>query len=100
MAGPYSRDEGVDAGHAVFAADCSGYIDAQRYGVCLVLPVLPVPRSGAMPVTWLQVLRDLQRDWARSETYAATLEVVKRHAGAYGMGVVYAQSMISADAAG
>jgi hypothetical protein len=48
----------------------------------------------------LQVLLDLQRDWARSETYAATLEVVKRHAGAYGMGVVYAQPMISADAAG
>ncbi|MFI2345481.1 hypothetical protein ACH492_00160 [Streptomyces sp. NPDC019443] len=34
------------------------------------------------------------------ETYAATVEVVKRQAGAYGMGVVWAQLMISADAAG
>jgi hypothetical protein len=49
---------------------------------------------------WLQVLLDLQRGRARSETYTATLEVVKRHAGAYGMSVVDAQSVISADAAG
>ncbi|MEV5600835.1 hydrolase [Streptomyces sp. NPDC052299] len=56
--------------------------------------------AGAVPVTWLQVLLELQRDWARGETYAATLAVVKEHGGAYGMGVVYAQSMISPHAAG
>ncbi|MGQ4486073.1 hydrolase [Streptomyces sp. 372A] len=56
--------------------------------------------AGAVPVTWLQVLLELQRDWARGETYAATLDVVKEHGGAYGMGVVYAQSMISPHAAG
>jgi hypothetical protein len=67
MAGRYSRGERVAAGRTVCAADCSGYIDAQRYGVCLVLPVL---RSGAVPVTWLQVLLEIQRDGARSETYA------------------------------
>ncbi|MEF3114060.1 hydrolase [Streptomyces chrestomyceticus] len=56
--------------------------------------------AGAAPVTWLQVLLELQRDWAREETYAATLDVVKEHGGAYGMGVVYAQSMIDPHAAG
>ncbi|MFI9307121.1 hydrolase [Streptomyces triculaminicus] len=56
--------------------------------------------AGAVPVTWLQVLLELQRDWARTETYAATLEVVKEHGGAYGMGVVYAQAMIDPHAAG
>ncbi|MCL7429153.1 hydrolase [Streptomyces sp. YS415] len=56
--------------------------------------------AGAVPVTWLQVLLELQRDWARGETYAATLDVVKEHGGAYGMGVVYAQSMINPNAAG
>lgn len=70
MAGRYSRGERVAAGHTVCAADCSGYIGAQRYGVCLVLPVLPVLRSGAVPVIWLQVLLEIQRDGARSETYA------------------------------
>ncbi|MFI9331242.1 hydrolase [Kitasatospora sp. NPDC052868] len=56
--------------------------------------------AGAVPVTWLQVLLELQRDWARTETYADTLDVVKEHGGAYGMGVVYAQSMIDPHAAG
>lgn len=56
--------------------------------------------AGAVPVTWLQVLLELQRDWARSATYAPTLEVVKEHGGAYGMGVVYAQSMLGSHAGG
>ncbi|GIH73929.1 hydrolase [Planobispora longispora] len=56
--------------------------------------------AGAIPVTWLQVLLELQRDWARGETYAPTLEVVKEHGGAYGMGVVYAQSMLGSHAGG
>ncbi|MEU2394045.1 hydrolase [Streptomyces sp. NPDC007369] len=56
--------------------------------------------AGAVPVTWLQVLLELQRDWARGGTYAATLDVVKEHAGGYAMGVVYAQSMIDPHAAG
>ncbi|MFI8193625.1 hydrolase [Streptomyces sp. NPDC085946] len=43
-------------------------------------------RAGAVPVTWLQVLLELQRDWARSATYAATADVVEEHGGAYGLG--------------
>ncbi|MFD4858992.1 hydrolase [Streptomyces atratus] len=57
-------------------------------------------QGGAIPVTWVQALLELQRDWARTETYVATTDVVKEHAGAYGLGVVYAQAMIGAHAAG
>ncbi|MFF9580474.1 hydrolase [Streptomyces achromogenes] len=57
-------------------------------------------QAGAIPVTWVQVLLELQRDWARTETYVPVTEVVKEHAGAYGLGVVYAQSVIGAHAAG
>ncbi|RSS93328.1 hydrolase [Streptomyces sp. WAC05292] len=56
--------------------------------------------AGAVPVTWVQVLLELQRDWARQETYGAVVEVVKEHAGAYGLGVVYAQGILGAHAAG
>ncbi|MEV6805685.1 hydrolase [Streptomyces sp. NPDC017248] len=59
-----------------------------------------VLQAGAVPVTWVQVLLELQRDWARTETYAATTGVVKEHAGAYGLGIVYAQAVIGAHAAG
>jgi nicotinamidase-related amidase len=57
-------------------------------------------QAGAVPVTWVQVLLELQRDWARGETYAAVGDVVKAHGGAYGLGMVYAQSIIGAHAAG
>ncbi|MGW1642175.1 hydrolase [Streptomyces lavendulae] len=56
--------------------------------------------AGAVPVTWVQVLLELQRDWARQETYGAVMDIVKEHAGAYGLGVVYAQAVIGAHAAG
>jgi hypothetical protein len=43
---------------------------------------------------------ELQRDWARTETCEAFMEIVKEHGGAYGLGVVYAQSVFGEHAAG
>ncbi|MGW1162829.1 hydrolase [Streptomyces sp. NPDC002513] len=57
-------------------------------------------QAGAVPVTWVQVLLELQRDWARTETYVPVSEVVKEHGGAYGLGMVYAQAVMGAHAAG
>lgn len=48
-------------------------------------------QAGARPVTWMQVLLEFQRDWARQETYSPALEIIKEHGGAYGMGVKYAE---------
>jgi nicotinamidase-related amidase len=51
-------------------------------------------QAGAVPVTWLQVLLEFQRDWARRDTYDAVIGIVKQHAGAYGAGVEYAYTMV------
>lgn len=51
-------------------------------------------QAGVIPVTWLQVMCELQRDWARAGTYAPIMEVIKEHAGAYGAGVFYAETMM------
>ncbi len=51
-------------------------------------------QAGAVPMTWLQVLLELQRDWARTETYDAVINLVIEHAGVYGAGVFYAKSML------
>lgn len=51
-------------------------------------------QAGVVPVTWLQVLLEWQRDWARKDTYDGTIAVVAEHAGAYGMGVDYAATMV------
>jgi nicotinamidase-related amidase len=56
--------------------------------------------AGASTVTWVQVLLELQRDWARGETYEAVSEVVKAHGGAYGLGMYYLTDMTGGHAAG
>lgn len=48
-------------------------------------------QAGARPVTWMQVLLEFQRDWARGETYNETLQIIKDHGGAYGVGVEYVE---------
>lgn len=48
-------------------------------------------QAGARPITWMQFLLELQRDWARQETYNQTLSIIKDHGGAYGMGVKYVE---------
>lgn len=71
-------------------ADASGgtSVDAHKYAMDRMVQV------GVVPVTWQQVLLEWQRDWARKETYDATLAIVREHSGAYGMGVDYAYTMV------
>ena len=71
-------------------ADASGgtSVDAHKYAMDRMV------QAGVVPVTWQQVLLEWQRDWARRETYDAVMAIVREHAGAYGMGVDYAYTMV------
>jgi hypothetical protein len=53
-----------------------------------------VVQAGAVPVTWLLVLLEFQRDWAKRDTYNAVREIVLEHCGACGQGVEYAYTMV------
>ena len=53
-------------------------------------------QAGARPMTALQYLLELQRDWARTETYEMTTGIAKKFGGAYGLGIIYAKSMFGA----
>lgn len=53
-------------------------------------------QAGARPMTSLQYLLELQRDWARTDTYNSTVEVAIKHGGGYGLGLIYAHSMFAA----
>ncbi len=53
-------------------------------------------QAGAAPMTSLQYLLELQRDWARAETYDLTTGIAKVHGGGYGLGIIYAKSMFGA----
>jgi len=50
-------------------------------------------QAGAQPMTALQYLLELQRDWGRGETYGLTTGIAERTAGAYGLGIQYAKAM-------
>jgi len=50
-------------------------------------------QAGARPMTSLQYLLELQRDWARGATYDAVTGAAKELGGAYGLGIIYAKAM-------
>ena len=55
-------------------------------------------QAGAQPMTSLQYLLELQRDWARGETYDPVVHAAIDHGGAYGLGLIYAKSILGSDA--
>lgn len=84
-------------GYEVYAvADASGGVSAEVHQMAMQRMI----QAGATPVTWMQVMLEFQRDWARKATYDAVLDIIKDHGGAYGQGAVYVESMLPAHAAG
>src|SRR4030042_1626455 len=82
-----------EAGFQVYAvADASGGTSVQVHETAMQRLI----QAGVVPVTWMQVLLEFQRDWARQETYDAVLKILEEHAGAYGQGVAYVQAMLGA----
>ncbi len=57
-------------------------------------------QAGAVPMTSIQYLLELQRDWARAATYALTTGIAREHAGGYGIGIQYAKRMFGAQEGG
>lgn len=57
-------------------------------------------QAGARPLTSLQYMLELQRDWARGETYDLTTGIARAHAGGYGIGIQYAKAMFGAQEGG
>jgi nicotinamidase-related amidase len=55
-------------------------------------------QMGVRPMTSLQYLLELQRDWARGETYDPVVHAAMTHGGAYGLGLIYAKAVLGADA--
>lgn len=82
-------------GYEIFVvADASGGVTTEAHEHALLRMV----NAGAVPVTWLQILLELQRDWARGETYVAVTDIVKAHGGAYGLGLHYAGDFLGGHA--
>lgn len=53
-------------------------------------------QAGAQPMTSVQYMLELQRDWARGETYDMVIGIARASAGGYGLGIQYARTMFGA----
>lgn len=83
----------LDQGFEVFViADACGDISAEAHNRAMERMV----QAGAQPITSLQYLLEMQRDWARTETYDMTTGIAKKLGGGYGIGITYAKTMFGA----
>jgi len=83
----------LEQGFEVYViADACGDVSVEAHNRALER----MQQAGARPMTSLQYLLELQRDWARSDTYESTTAIAKVYGGAYGLGLIYAKTMFHA----
>ncbi|MDG9780433.1 hydrolase [Metapseudomonas otitidis] len=83
----------LDQGFEVYViTDACGDVSSEAHEMAIQRMV----QLGARPMTALQYLLELQRDWARGETYDQTVKTAIANGGAYGLGLIYAKTMFNA----
>jgi nicotinamidase-related amidase len=83
----------LDQGFEVYViADACGDVSDEAHERAMERMV----EAGVRPMTSLQYLLELQRDWARAETYGAVTGAARSFGGAYGLGLIYANTMFGA----
>ncbi|MER8700341.1 hydrolase [Mesorhizobium sp. M1273] len=83
----------LDQGFEVYViADACGDVSEEAHERAMQRMI----QAGVRPMTSLQYLLELQRDWARGDTYELTTGTAKKFGGAYGLGVIYAKTMLGA----
>ncbi|XXX81789.1 hydrolase [Sorangium sp. So ce134] len=75
----------LEEGYDVFVVtDASGGVSAEAHDMAIRRMVA----AGAVPITWLAVTGEWQRDWAREHSVSALAEVLGGHGG--GSGIAFA----------
>ena len=83
----------LDQGFEVYViSDACGDVSAEAHQRAMERMI----QAGVRPMTSLQYMLELQRDWARTETYDMTTGIAKKYGGAYGLGIIYAKTMFNA----
>ncbi|MEV6472163.1 hydrolase [Streptomyces sp. NPDC051657] len=84
-------------GFKVYAVtDASGGVSAEAHDMA----VRRMVQAGVVPITWLAVMGEWQRDWAREETIPGAAEVQARHGGATGVAFAWETQLLAAGRAG
>lgn len=83
--------EMLGAGYNIYVVeDCCGATSPAAQEAALSRMV----QAGATRLTTIAALLEWQRDWKDHTHYNALMDILKQHAGAYGVGVEYAYTMV------
>jgi len=80
----------ADGYEVYIITDACGDVSSEAHNMA----ILRMSQAGAKPMTSLQYLLELQRDWSRKATYDSTINLVQKYGGTYGIGSQYATQMI------
>jgi nicotinamidase-related amidase len=87
--------QALGEGYDVFVVtDASGGVSAESHDMA----VRRMVSAGAVPITWVAVLSEWQRDWAREESAAALTDVIVEHAGGSGIAFAWETQLLNARA--
>jgi nicotinamidase-related amidase len=82
-------------GYDVFVVtDASGGVSLEAHDMA----VRRMTAAGAVPLTWLAVISEWQRDWARLETAGHLAEVLMEHGGATGIAFAWEVQLLATGA--
>jgi nicotinamidase-related amidase len=86
----------LSAGYEVYVpTDACGDVTTEAHERA----VLRLVQAGAVPITSLQFLFELQQDWSRSETYDGCMEILKDHSP-YGIEVRFVKEFLGGHGGG
>ena len=88
---PLSSFLGIKLPQASVVTDASGGVSAEAHDMA----VRRMAAAGAVPITWLAVLAEWQRDWAREETAAGLAGVLAEHGGASGVAFAWEMQLLA-----
>jgi len=85
--------QALGEGYEVYiVTDASGSVSAEAHDMAVRRMII----AGAIPITWIAVASEWQRDWAREESAAKITEVLLEHAGATGIAAAWEFQLLAA----
>jgi nicotinamidase-related amidase len=84
--------QALGEGYEVFiVTDASGGVSLEAHDMA----VRRMVQAGAVPITWLAVLGEWQRDWAREESATKLSSVILEHGGASGVALAWELQLLA-----
>jgi len=72
--------------------DASGGVSREAHDMA----VLRMVQAGAVPITWIALSGEWQRDWARESTIADAAKILSEHGGGSGVAFAWETQLLGA----